>query len=48
VASKKTQEGESLNESIRKLSNKDQTFNEFFKEFKSKNEQGWGNIIDLT
>ena len=27
---------------------KDESFNEFLRNFKAKNEQGWANIIDLT
>jgi len=30
------------------MSQRDENFNEFFSNFKSKNEQGWSNIIDLT
>jgi hypothetical protein len=30
------------------MAQKDENFNEFLREFKAKNEQGWGNIIDLT
>ena len=48
MKSYKTEEGKSLNNSIRKMSAKDEAFNEFFKNFKAKNEQGWANIIDLT
>ena len=48
VSSYKTEEGKSLNQSIKKLARKDESFNEFLKNFKAKNEQGWANIIDLT
>ena len=41
-------EGKSLKQSIRNLAQKDESFNEFLKNFKSKNEQGWANVIDLT
>lgn len=44
----KTEEGKSLNQSIRKMAHKDESFNEFLKNFKAKNEQGWGSIVDLT
>jgi len=37
-----------LNQSVRKMAQKDESFNEFLKNFKAKNEQGWANIIDLT
>ena len=30
------------------MAQKDENFNEFLRNFKAKNEQGWGNIIDLT
>lgn len=48
VKAYKTEEGKSLNNSIRKMSAKDESFNEFFKNFKAKNEQGWANIMDLS
>lgn len=48
VSSYKTEEGKSLNSSIKKLAHRDEAFNEFLKNFKAKNEQGWANIIDLT
>jgi hypothetical protein len=40
--------GESLTNSIQKQAHRDETFNEFIKKFKSKNEKEWANIIDLT
>ena len=30
------------------MAQKDESFNEFLRTFKAKNEQGWANIIDLT
>ena len=48
VKSYKTEEGKSLNQSVRKMAQKDENFNEFLRNFKAKNEQGWANIIDLT
>jgi hypothetical protein len=30
------------------MAQKDESFNEFFKNFKAKNEQKWANIIDMT
>jgi len=30
------------------MAKRDEGFNEFLKNFKAKNEQGWANIIDLT
>lgn len=44
----KSQPGKSLNESIKSMAKRDEGFNEFLKNFKAKNEQGWANIIDLT
>jgi ribosomal protein S5 len=37
-----------LNQAIKKMSHKDESFNEFFKNFKAKNEQGFANVIDMT
>jgi len=48
VRSYKTDEGKSLNQSVRKMAQKDESFNEFLRNFKAKNEQGWANIVDLT
>lgn len=48
MKTQKTTDGKSLNASIRKMSQRDESFNDFFKNFKAKNEQGWANIIDLT
>ncbi len=44
----KSEPGKSLNESIKSMAKRDEGFNEFLKNFKAKNEQGWANIIDLT
>jgi len=30
------------------MAKRDESFNEFLREFKAKNEQGWANIIDAT
>jgi ribosomal protein S5 len=30
------------------MAKRDESFNEFLKNFKAKNEQGWANIIDLS
>jgi hypothetical protein len=30
------------------MAKRDESFNEFLRAFKSKNEQGWANIIDAT
>jgi hypothetical protein len=30
------------------MAKKDESFNEFLKNFKAKNEQGWASILDLT
>ena len=48
VKSYKTEEGKSLNQSIRKMAQQDASFNDFFKSFKAKNEQNWANIVDMT
>lgn len=48
VKTQKTEQGQSLNESIQKMAKRDESFNEFLKNFKAKNEQNWANIIDLT
>lgn len=40
--------GTSLNASIRSMAQRDESFNEFLRSFKAKNEQGWANIIDAT
>lgn len=37
-----------MNQSIKKLAQKDESFNEFLRNFKAKNEQGWASIVDLT
>ena len=37
-----------MRQSIRKLAQRDETFNEFLKNFRAKNEQEWANIVDLT
>jgi len=34
--------------SIKSMAKRDEGFNEFLGNFKSKNEQGWANIIDLS
>ena len=44
----KNEPGKSLNESIKSMAKRDEGFNEFLRNFKAKNEQGWANIIDLT
>lgn len=44
----KSEEGKSLNESIKSMAKRDESFNEFLRNFKAKNEQGWANIVDLT
>ncbi len=40
--------GKSLNASIRSMAQRDESFNEFLRNFKAKNEQNWANIIDAT
>ena len=34
--------------SIKSMAKRDESFNDFLKNFKAKNEQGWANIIDLS
>lgn len=48
VKSKKSEPGQSLNESIKSMAKRDPSFNEFLRNFKAKNEQNWANIIDMT
>ena len=49
VRSKKDQEGsQSLTHSIKSMAKRDESFNEFLRNFKAKNEQNWANIIDMT
>lgn len=48
VKTEKTQPGHSLNASIKSMAKKDDSFNEFLKSFKSKNEQNWSSIVDMT
>jgi hypothetical protein len=48
VKTYKSEPGKSLNESIKSMAKRDESFNEFLKNFKAKNEQGWANIIDLS
>eukprot|EP00347_Sterkiella_histriomuscorum_P015440 403357023 len=44
----RSEPGKSLNESIKSMAQRDESFNEFLKNFKAKNEQNWSNIVDLT
>ena len=48
VMEKRTQPGESLVESIKKQSRRDESFNDFFKNFKASEEANWSNIVDLS
>lgn len=48
VQEKRTLPGESLIESIKKQSRRDEGFNDFFKNFKASEEANWSNIVDLT
>lgn len=48
VKSEKTAPGRSLNASIRSMAQRDESFNEFLRNFKAKNEQKWANIVDAT
>lgn len=48
VAEKKESRTDSLNASIRSMAKRDESFNEFLRVFKAKNEQKWANIIDMT
>ena len=48
VKTKQNTPGKSLNASIRSMAQRDESFNEFLRSFKAKNEQKWANIIDAT
>jgi len=48
VKTQQTTPGKSLNASIRSMAQRDESFNEFLRNFKAKNEQKWANIIDAT
>lgn len=48
MKTQQTQPGKSLNASIRSMAHRDESFNEFLRNFKAKNEQKWANIIDAT
>ena len=48
VAEKKESRTDSLHASIRSMAKRDESFNEFLRVFKAKNEQKWANIIDMT
>ena len=48
VKSQQTTKGKSLNASSRSMAKRDESFNEFLRNFKAKNEQGWANIVDAT
>lgn len=48
VKSQISSPGESLTNSINRQAQRDETFNEFIKKFKSKHEKDWANIIDLS
>ena len=48
VQGQQTTPGKSLNASIRSMAQRDESFNEFLRSFKAKNEQKWANIIDAT
>ena len=48
VKTQQTTPGKSLNASIRSMAQRDESFNEFLRSFKAKNEHKWANIIDAT
>jgi hypothetical protein len=48
VKNYKSTEGQSLNASITNLAGRDESFNDFLRNFKAKNEKNWANIIDMT
>ncbi|CAI2371427.1 unnamed protein product [Moneuplotes crassus] len=48
VKKKVSEPGESLTSSILTQAKRDESFNDFLKEFKAKHEKDWANIIDLT
>ena len=48
VKEQKTTTGVSLDDKIKRHAARDETFNDFLRAFKAKNEQNWANIMDLT
>ena len=48
VKTQQTTKGKSLNASIRSMAKRDESFNEFLRNFKAKNEQKWASIVDAT
>ena len=48
MSAEQTTKGRSLNASIKSMARRDESFNEFLRNFKAKNEQNWANIIDAT
>ena len=41
-------EGQSLNASINNMAKRDESFNDFLRNFKTKNEKNWASIVDMT
>lgn len=48
VEHQKQDPGKSLNASIKGLAKRDPSFNEFLRNFKTKNEHNWASIVDMT
>jgi hypothetical protein len=48
VKNYQAQEGQSLQASISNMAKRDESFNDFLRNFKAKNEKNWANIIDMT
>ena len=44
----KSEPGKSLNASIKNMARRDESFNDFLRTFKAKNETKWANIVDMT
>jgi len=40
--------GQDLTHSIKSMAKRDESFNEFLRNFRAKNEQNWASIIDMT
>jgi len=40
--------GQDLTHSIKSMAKRDESFNEFLRNFRAKNEQNWSSIIDMT
>ena len=48
VNSQRNEPGKSLTGTIKQFAQRDESFNEFLRNFKAKNEQNWASVVDLT